>query len=644
MQNKKALLNALFYLSTLCCIFLVYSPGLSGPFIFDDLSNITRNSFLQLDSLNPSSLYSSTMSGHAGPLKRPVATLSFALNYFYAGSFDAHAFKVTNVVIHCLNAILLLTLCLQLLKRSNTLSNNKLKQSTLFWQAACISLIWALHPINLTSVLYIVQRMTSLSTLFSLGCIILYLHARNTIMANGFNSKALLFLTLSMVSLTLALFSKENAALIPLIILWLELTLYPQQQPWAHFQQLTRNTRLLTCSILALACLCGLILLIDYASASFNHRPFSMLERVLTEPRILCFYLSLILIPRINSFGLFHDDIALSTSLLSPWTTPFAIIFLASLIFSAFYYRKTKPLYSLGIGWFFIGHLLESSFFALEITHEHRNNLPSIGIILAIAASIPYNHLIQTKKIIASFCFVSLILAGSTYLRASHWSSYQRLAYYEAAHHPESPATQALLSNAANQAGDIETAITAIKKAMELEPKEIAYALHYHNILSIYNKPIPNNLQQETLLRIKSYPVTPSAKLALHQIAGCLHLPACAPMKNNYLEWINQLIKQEPHNPNYYYHRGRAQRALNNSLAALNDFQHSHELHRTFLQPLFEMVDILLRSGQVSDAELIITWIEESNQATKLKRDHEIKQLRQLISRLKEKISSKQDS
>ena len=636
MHNKQTLISFVAVCGILFFIFLVYLPGVAGPFVFDDLSNITNNAFLKLQSLSPSALYSSATSGHAGPLKRPVAMLSFALNYFYADGYDARVFKFTNIVIHCLNALLLLVLCLQLLERTNIFSKNKYNKSTLFWLAAGISLIWAIHPINLTSVLYVVQRMTTLSTLFSLGCITLYLHARNTQITSGFSYKALFLFTLSLLSLTLALFSKENAVLIPLIILWIELTLYPQEHPWARFKHLTRNTRWFIYSLLIFTCITSLIVLIDYASASYHHRPFSMLERVLTEPRVLCFYLSLILLPRINSFGLFHDDILLSTSVFSPWTTLLAIIFIASLALSAIYYRKTQPLYALGIGWFFIGHLLESSFFALEIAHEHRNNFPSIGIILAIFALIPNSHLVPTKKIAAGFFAVVLILASSTYLRATQWSSYHRLAYYEAAHHPDSPAIQALLSNAANQAGDIETATQAIKKAMALEPKEIAYALHHQNILAIYKKSIPDDLQQETLKRIRNNPVTASAKLALHQIAGCLHLPACEPLQNNYLAWINQLIKQDPRNADYYYHRGRTQRALNNPLAALNDFQRAHELHRTFLQPLFEVIDILLRSGQLSAAEEVVTWLENSNQASMLKRDQEINQLKQFISHLKE--------
>lgn len=626
--------SILTIIAIIIAVFVIYTPGIVGPFIFDDSPNITSNSLLRISDLSFSSLYSSATAGSAGPLKRPVAMLSFALNYFYAGDYDAYSFKLTNIVIHCINALLLFVLCLQLFKRTTPIPHSDENPAYFLWLSAGISLLWALHPINLTSVLYVVQRMTSLSTLFSLGCLILYLSGRNRIIVDGTNWRSMGFFIGSAISLTLALFSKENAILIPLIILLIEVTLYTQSFPWMHFRQLSQNQRLLTWASLVMVGSFALLAAIEYAEGGFQNRPFNMLERVLTESRVICFYIGLIFIPRINGFGLFHDDIALSTSLLSPWTTLPSILFIIALIASAFYFRKKNPLYALGVGWFFIGHLLESTIFPLEIAHEHRNNLPSIGLILAAISLIPHAA-INNKKLIAGFLLVALVLGSTTWLRAKQWGNYQSLAYFEASHHPNSPAIQALLSNAANQAGDIEVATNAIKKAMELEPNETAYAMHYQNILAIHNKPIPDALQQETLRRIRANRLTPSTQLALDQIAGCLKKEPCAPLKNNYLEWIDAVINKEPNNALYYYHRGKAKRSLNKELPALNDFQRAHEINAEFLHPLFEMADILLQAGQVSQAEEVIGWIENANEKTTFRRDKEIEQLKQLISTIK---------
>jgi len=631
-QNKNTRLSKL--LLTICAIsfstIAIYLPGIDGPFIFDDLSNITNNTFLRITEINTSSITHSLNSGHAGPLKRPVAMLSFALNYYFAGGYIASAFKITNIVIHCINALLVFTLFALLFKQINSPHLKKYFGGV----ASSTALIWAIHPINLTSVLYVVQRMTSLSTLFSLASIILYLLARNRSLQKTlcWRTPCLFFASFS--SLILALFSKENAALIPLIILLIELTLYSGSKPWCNFIKQTKASQITLLILTAIIAIFSLLWAVDYAQPGFNSRPFTMMERLLTEARVLCFYLSLILVPRIDGFGLFHDDIALSSSLLEPFTTITSIIFITGLLATSLYYREKNPLFSLGIGWFFIGHLLESTFFPLEIAHEHRNNLPSIGILLALASLIPASTL-NSKKILTSLLFISLILGSTTWLRSKQWGNYQSLAYYEAAHHPNSPATQALLSNAANQAGDIEVATQAIKRAMELEPKETAYAMHYQNILAIYAKPIPIELQQETLRRLKANRLTPSTQLALDQIVGCLKRKPCASLKNNYLEWINAVIEKEPNKAIYLYMRGRAYRAINNELAALNDYQKAHEVSPTFLHPLFEIANILLKAGQIDRAEEIILLIDSANKKATFRRDKEIKKLRELLSRIK---------
>ena len=630
LNAKTKILTALFLLAS---IVLIYLPGISGPFLFDDLSSITQNSYIEVESLNTNTLYTSAFSGNAGPLKRPVAMLTFALNYYFSKGFSATGFKVTNIIIHCVNALLVFTLCRLLFTRNALIVGAPANYKRDFFIASSVSLIWAVHPVNLTSVLYIVQRMTSLSTLFSLLSIILYFSARNKWSKDTFSWGISLLFIASFTSLTLALFSKENAVLTPLIILLIELLLYSHEKPKALFNSLPSSYKIIIKAVTLAFAFFLFFSAIDYALPGFASRPFTMLERTLTEFRVVCFYISLILIPRINGFGLFHDDIAISTSLFSPWTTVTSFIFILSLITIAFCYRKKKPLFALGIGWFFIGHLLESTFFSLEIAHEHRNNLPSIGLVLA-SVSLLSNIKINNKKLIASFLLTSFILGGTTWLRANQWGNYQQLAYYEASHHPNSPATQALLSNAANQAGNIEIATQAIKKAMELDPNETSYAMHYQNLLSIHNKPIPAELQQETLRRIKSNLLTPSTKLALNQIVDCIRKEPCSPLKNNFLTWMNAVIEKKPNEAAYHYIRGKAQRASGNELAALNDFQHSHDINPQFLHPLFEMADILIRKGQVTQAKEVVKWIEESNEKTTFRRDKELHKLKKIITKL----------
>lgn len=626
----KTKINYIFICSITFIVFSAYWPGLHGPFVFDDLGNITNNSLLRIQSLDTDSIFLSASSGSAGPLKRPVAMLSFAVNYYMGGGYESYIFKLTNIIIQTLCAGILFLVVQQLLATQAYSQQTRIK---FIWLAAGITLLWALHPINLTSVLYIVQRMTSLSTLFSLGCISAYLAGRTRFESHAPKLSVAGFWVLSLCCWILAIYSKENALIIPLLIGWIEFTLFSKTSPWTQLHNFSARSRALINIAATSAVMILILYAIHYASGGYGNRPFTMSERVLTEARVVCFYISLIFIPRINAFGLFHDDITLSTSLLSPWTTIPSILFLFALVVSAFYFRKKNPLYALGIGWFFIGHALESTFFPLEIAHEHRNHFPSIGLILAASSWVIFSKT-SSKKITAGFVFIALILGGTTWMRSTQWANYQRLAYYEAEHSPNSHAIQALLSNAAHKAGDIETATRAIKLAMELAPNESAYTMHYQNILAISGKVIPESIQSETLKRLRENRITPSAELALDHIISCINQGPCASLSGNYLEWVDTIIKKKPNTAYYHFLRGKALRAKGDQLSALNAFQKAYDLDKKYLHPLFEMADILLRAGQLQQAEMVITWIEDANQNTSYRRDKELSHIKEVLSNL----------
>ena len=82
--------------------FLIYVSGLSGDYVFDDSANILENQKLELEFLTFDQLSRAWHSGDAGPLGRPVSMLSFALNYYFIGSFEPYYFKFTNLFLKIL--------------------------------------------------------------------------------------------------------------------------------------------------------------------------------------------------------------------------------------------------------------------------------------------------------------------------------------------------------------------------------------------------------------------------------------------------------------------------------------------------------------------------------------------------------------
>jgi hypothetical protein len=229
MTTSKYIYSLIIILS----VFIIYWPGINGPFLFDDQTSILENPSIKVTKLDFDALLNAAESGQAGPLKRPVAMISFAVNYYFSSGYYAPSFKTTNIVIHAINSILIFILSFQLfIKALNKPSRELLLLS------AITALIWAIHPINLTSVLYVVQRMTSLSTLFSLSCIIFYIRGRNQFISRQHNSRSLCWFGASLISLALALVSKENSILVPLFILLIELTLYSSHVPWPKIKRL----------------------------------------------------------------------------------------------------------------------------------------------------------------------------------------------------------------------------------------------------------------------------------------------------------------------------------------------------------------------------------------------------------------------
>src|SRR5690606_30370486 len=87
--------------------------------------------------------------------------------------------------------------------------------------ALFVATVWLLHPLLSSTVLYVVQRMTQLSALFTLLALISYITARRTLPTQ--HRKGLLLLFVLTPLLTLAAFlSKENGALAPLLCLCIE--------------------------------------------------------------------------------------------------------------------------------------------------------------------------------------------------------------------------------------------------------------------------------------------------------------------------------------------------------------------------------------------------------------------------------------
>lgn len=153
-----------FYLLVVLTI-IAYIPGLSGPFLYDDFANlqILSNSF----SSNISNIRDILSSGISSEIGRPIAILSFMLQ---PQSFpdSALTYKAINLLIHLINGYLVFILSSLLYQNLNQNSKNK----QLF--ALLSTALWLLHPLFVSTTLYVIQRMTQLSFLFSVITLIYF--------------------------------------------------------------------------------------------------------------------------------------------------------------------------------------------------------------------------------------------------------------------------------------------------------------------------------------------------------------------------------------------------------------------------------------------------------------------------------------
>lgn len=433
-------------LALLAATVLSYSPGLHGPFLFDDNSSITDNPALHLAGFAPHDLMHAAFSSHSGLLFRPISMLSFAFNYYLFGN-DVFSFKLTNVIVHCINALLILWLTYRLLLNCRRRFQLNWTDNQLTWVAVVVAAAWALHPLNLTSVLYVVQRMTSLAALFTLAGMLAYLYGRERMQA-GKTGWPLVWILTPLFGV-LGLLCKEDAALLPLYLLVIE---------WLIFG--FRDARQTVAKNIVVFYVCGLLLpgflgmafLLTHSGyflGGYAGRDFTLSERVLTEFRVVLLYIKWTFFPDIRQLALYHDDLKLSTGLLSPVTTLLSLLALCALVAIALWQRKNRPLLSLGIFWFFAGQTMESTVLPLLITFEHRNYLPDYGLLLAffsllLLPAASGSHVLRPSLRWVLAVLTIPVLFSATFIRAGEWRNYLSFAYFEALHHPDSE--QALYS------------------------------------------------------------------------------------------------------------------------------------------------------------------------------------------------------
>jgi tetratricopeptide (TPR) repeat protein len=513
----------------LTATWLIYSPGLQSGFLFDDFANLpTLGATGPVD--NWPAFWRYITSGAADPVGRPLALLSFLL--------DAHdwpaapfPFKRSNLILHLLNGVLL---ALLLRRLGRTLaspdSSGRGASPTRVDLAAVLGAgFWLMHPLLVSTTLYIVQREAMLSATFMLLGLLAWLRGRDALHSGrAFNGLCWMLLGLAGCTL-LALLSKANGMLLPALAIVTDCTVMPtfNASPMTDDNQ-RRNKRNYLYAMAWLAWLPAALVagyLVYQGWHGLAHgissvRPWTLGQRLLTEPRVLMEYLQLLWLPRPFTPGLFNDQLHASTSLWSPASTLPALLAVMGLIIGAWVGRRRYPAWALAILFYFVGQSLESSSVPLELYFEHRNYLPAMPMFWALAlwlcgvsqratpAAVPTGDNQSTATLTVSYAsplpepsskelaepgkpiavwqvarplMAIVLLLGlglMTYALASLWGNTRDQTRLWAALNPDSPRAQADAANAEISAGHPALAVARLEPVLARAPDQAQLAMN----------------------------------------------------------------------------------------------------------------------------------------------------------------------
>ncbi|MEK6582025.1 MAG: tetratricopeptide repeat protein, partial [Nitrospirota bacterium] len=356
-----------------------YSRTFNGEFQFDDDTSVIENPYV-----NGASKYSlhDLLSGIASG-GRPFTAITFALNYGFGG-LDVRGYHITNFIIHIFNGALIFSIVLLTMRSSKLPAHYTARASSV---ALISTAIFLLHPVQTEAVSYISQRYESLASLFYLCSLLAYIEARQTAEAEAkvkikikikiFSTSTLTFYLLSVFSGILAIYSKEIAITLPVVMLLYDFY-FLEDRPFLR--------RVAGPGIfIGLSLITGILIISGFSKsidAGFSVKAFTPWEYLMTQFRVLTAYIRLIFLPVNQNLDY---DFRISRSFFEAETV-LSFIFLLMLLFSALLLFKKWRLGSFFILWFFIILAPTSTIIPIiDPIFEHRVYLASAGIFIVVA-------------------------------------------------------------------------------------------------------------------------------------------------------------------------------------------------------------------------------------------------------------------
>jgi tetratricopeptide (TPR) repeat protein len=534
---------------------LAYSNTFDVPFQWDGIDNIVKTGALRdlNNFLKPSKVLKDS---------RYIGYFTFALNYKIHG-LDVTGYHIFNITIHVLNALLVYLLVLLTFK-TPFLDNSSFKSEYI---ALFTGLLFVSHPVQTEAVTYIFQRFASLTTMFYLGSLVLYVKWRlikdqpsNSSAAQQlhFSYTALLLYCFALLCAILAMKTKENAFTLPIAIALFEFLFFTGP--------IKRRTLRVIPFLLTLFIIPLTIVSFDKPAeeilSGIGYSGMSRWEYLFTQFRVVVTYIRLLFLPMNQNIDY---DYPIFHSLFNPQVF-LSLLFLSSffglgiyLLYRSRFRAELRPL-AFGLFWFFIALSVESSVIPIPmVINEYRVYLPSAGAFLAITTgAFLLLERLRNKGIkafaVSSFILIPLVLLYATYARNNVWQSKISLWEDVVKKSPEKARGYKNLATLYISRGISDKAIELLRTALRLELycKAEMHLPHYILAFAYESK----GLLEEA---IKQYQVAINFKpdyAEAHYNLGRAY--ATTGLTDDAIEHFKIVLKLKPNNANTHYNLGIA--------------------------------------------------------------------------------------
>lgn len=405
---------------------MVFAPGLQGPFVLDDAPNL-KPMGLEGGLQNPETYNHFVWGGDAGPLGRPLSLLTYTWN---ADTWptDSYWFKLTNLLIH-LGIGVIAFVFLRMAGRSAGLG-----KSAAGWIALATAFVWMVHPLQSTTVFYVIQRMAQLSALFIILGATGWLHGRNKLV-QGRTREAYLWMSISVAACgVIGLLCKENAILVSVLVGALLLTVAPvphanRTPAWYAWCLLFIGLPVMAIAWLYLGPVLG--------GGDFPTRSFNALSRFLIQPLVLWDYVGLMAIPPVAP-SIFNDS---WNQYAASWPLTLSLIAAAAwivVVVLAWRVRRQHPIAALAVLGFLGLHVLEAGPLSLEVYFLHRNYLAALFPLFGVAYGIYRIPKKWRYGALAAAALGALVLLQTSRLSAELWADESQLREHWREQTPES--------------------------------------------------------------------------------------------------------------------------------------------------------------------------------------------------------------